>query len=340
MPADITIKEASYEPSNGIIGSKLTLSYSGTDMNKKIVNTIRRVTLNDIPTYAFPPELIIISKNTSVFTNDYMRDHLCQLPIYDIHDNENDLVFLHPKYWDQVDYSDKERHIHEHEANMNISMSVNVKNDTEKLMNVTTNDAVIMKNNKKITMYDKKYAPLIIQLRPGQAFSCTMRSALGVGERGDIWAASADPYYDIDEENSQILAMYESKGQLDEYEYLIKTCDYILHKLKHLKLELQEQFITKKLNKTHNKIVINLMNEDHTMGELINNALQDLPEVNYSGFCKPDGYIREGNIKLECNEKSSCADAFNKAIVNLEDSFNVMKPQFVKLYAKHKKNKK
>ena len=332
MPIDIKIKELSYEPNNGIIGSKLSLSYSGSDINNKIVNTIRRVTLNDIPTYAFPSELIKISKNDSVFTNDYMRDHLTQLPILDIHSDENELFFLHPKYWEKVDYNDETREIHESE--INISLYVNVKNDSQNIISVTTNDATIMKGDEKINMFNKKYPPLIIQLKPGQSFVCSMRSSLGIGEKSDIWAASANSYFDVDEKDNSIVGMYESAGQLDEYEYLIKACDFILYKLEQLKLDIQEQFTSAKLNKNQKQIFIVLNNEDHTMGELINNALQDLPEVLYSGFCKPDGYIKEGIIKLICTS-GTCLEAFNKVIDNLENTFRHIKPLYVKLYSKH-----
>jgi len=338
MPIDISVKESSYEPNNGILGSKLSLLYSGNDINHKMVNTLRRVTFNDIPTYAFPPELITMTKNTSVFNNDYMRNHLSSLPILDIPSSENDLFYLHPKYWNNVDYSDGERITHENE--IIIDMYINSTNNTQHIMNVTTNDATIIKNDIKISMYDTEHPPLLIQLKPGQSFNCHMRSSLSIGENSDIWAASSNSYYDIDDDTSQILASYETKGQLHEYEFLIKACDYVCYKLEELRSNLNEKVISGQINKNNNIIMIYLVDEDHTMGELINDTIQDLSTVEYSGFSKPDNLVRLGLIKVKCVDIHSPIDAFNEASSILTKKFKHIKQEFIKLHTKDKKDTK
>jgi DNA-directed RNA polymerase subunit L len=336
MTFDISVKESSYEPNNGILGSKLSLLYSGNDINHKIVNTLRRITFNDIPTYAFPPELITMTKNTSVFNNDYMRDHLSQLPILNIPPSENNLFYLHPKYWNNIDYSDKERDIYENE--IIIDMYINSTNNTQHIMNVTTNDATIIKNDIKISMYDTVYPPLLIQLKPGQSFSCHMRSALSVGEKCDIWAASSNSYYEIDDKTKQILASYETQGQLHEYEFLIKACDYTFYKLEELQSNLNEKVISGEINKNNDTINIYLVDEDHTMGELINDTMQDLSTVIYSGFSRPDNLVRMGVITVKCDNKHSPIDAFNEASSILIKKFKHIKQEFTKLHAKTNTN--
>ena len=107
---DISIIAKKYDKANKFITSKLELEFDGTDMNHIIVNTLRRVSFDDIPIYAFA--YINIEHNNSVFNNDMMKIRLNQLPIYNI---DTDMYFLHPTYWEIVDYDNKNRLKHEKE---------------------------------------------------------------------------------------------------------------------------------------------------------------------------------------------------------------------------------
>ena len=53
----------------------LHLNISGSSVNYIIVNTIRRIILNHIPIHAFNYDDIIITKNTSVYNNNYMKNN-------------------------------------------------------------------------------------------------------------------------------------------------------------------------------------------------------------------------------------------------------------------------
>jgi hypothetical protein len=43
----------------------------GKSVNPVLVNTLRRLSYDYVPIYAFPGESIQIEKNTSIFNNDY-----------------------------------------------------------------------------------------------------------------------------------------------------------------------------------------------------------------------------------------------------------------------------
>ena len=68
----------------------LKFNITGSDINEVVLNTIRRVILELIPTYAFARDDIIIEKNKSIYNNDYMTNRISNFPIWGItNDIEN-----------------------------------------------------------------------------------------------------------------------------------------------------------------------------------------------------------------------------------------------------------
>ena len=150
-------------------------------------------------------------------------------------------------------------------------------------------------------------------MRPAQTFKCSMRAALGVGERDNIWAAAANVYYDdmttddikgefIDNPNNKIHFTVESQGSYDEYDMLIKSCNFIVKKLTDIKNDLNKKFSAKEIVDS-NEIIIVLDGEDHTMGELLNFSFQNHPDIIFSGVSKPDHLVNSVKFKIACSEK-------------------------------------
>ena len=327
----ITIKETEYIPFNGIISSQLKLEITG--INSITANTLRRIIQDDLPIYAFPSELIKIEQNTSTFNNDQMRDHLSQLPILD---QDSGISYLDPMYWKEIDYKNLEREKDEHEKI--IDLYVNVHNVSPEVMNVTIDNAKIFVDGEQIDMWKNyKTKPLLIQLKPDATFKCHMRSALGTGERNAIWSAGlAFPY----EDGNKIIFTLESFGQMDEYTLLIKACDYINHKLSELKKQIEKNVTEGKL--PNKKIIfIELEDEDFTLGNIVNDLLQDHPNIIFSGVAKPDHLIKAIRIKVECDDKfpSPIKPLYN-VIDELVDRFNTIKSQLKVLYKKLGKDEK
>ena len=286
--------------------SKLVLQLSGSDNNIKICNTLRRVAMNDLPNYAFPAELIKISENTSVFNNDMMRLRLSSLPIID---TNIDFFFLEPKYWYNVNYADPKRLRHEQEKQ--IEISINIYNNTNKIRNVTTNDIHYYEEGQEIKKYDTKCPYLIIQLRPSETFKCSMKATFGTAERNNIWAC-CNAYYDdmttddiketkIENKNNTITFTIESFHNNDEYDLLIKACDYIMKKMDDIMSDLNKKYQEKEILDTSSLILV-LKNEDHTIGELMNYYFQNHPKILFSGVTKPDHSIKEIKFKILCSD--------------------------------------
>lgn len=198
---DIHIEELEHHKSNGLDSGWVKLQLSGNDLNVKICNALRRVVRTNIPTYAFPVGLIKIDHNTSVaFNNDYMRGRISQLPISGI---KSELFSLHEKYWKNVNYADPNRLKHDDE--LHIEANLKVHNNTNEIMDVTTNDLRVFVDAKKVQMYNTKYPILIIQLKPDESISFSARGALGVGENNTIWDGARNSYYyyeDVDSDGN------------------------------------------------------------------------------------------------------------------------------------------
>jgi DNA-directed RNA polymerase subunit L len=292
------------------VSTKLVLDFKGKDVNNIIINTLRRVSMDDIPCYAYTFEQMKITDNTSIFNNDMVRCRLEQLPVPNI---ICDLFDLDESFWKNIDYSDPKRLKHPKEKSL--ELNINVYNNTNDIKNVTTNDSKFYEDGYEIVdKYNKECPILLIQLRPAETFKCTMRAVLGVGLRSNIWAASGNSYFDdntidvngniIDNENNRTTLTIESLGQYTEYDILIKSCMFIKKKLDAILNNVMEKINSKELIESKEMIFI-LDNEDHTMGELLNDSFQNHPDIIFSGVSKSDHFIRSMKIIICVNKLKS-----------------------------------
>lgn len=296
---DISIDEIKKVPWEGLQYSELTLRFKGKDANITLLNTLRRILIDNIPTYAFPPEKIQIKKdnNTSKFNNDFMRLRLSQLSIPNIKSN---IYYLPPKYWEDVDYSkDYEKHPQEKQ----IEIYVNSTNTTDVLSRVTTSDIQYYEDGVLVRdKYNKDYPIVLIELCPGEKFKCHMVSALGVAEKNmhegtSIWSGVTNAYYE--ETKDGINLVIESQGQCDEYELMWKACKYMQAKMDELKNTLLE-----KQKDAHVKQVeVLLDNETYTIGGILTDVLQNRDDVVFAGVTKPNHLVKSVLIKIEYKDE-------------------------------------
>lgn len=286
---DITISEVERRPLNDLDFSYLTLKLSGKDVNCIFLNTLRRCMIDNIPTYAFPPQNITIPKdgNTSVFNNDQMRLRLSQLPILD---TKLELAYLPNEFWKNVDYT-KERTLHPLEKQ--IELNLNVNNTTNSVMFATTNDIKYYEDGQLIeNKYNQNYPIVLVELCPNQTFKCHMLSAIGVGENSAIWAGASNVYYKQVNEDYQMTI--ESNGQFDEYELLWKACKYMQFKMEEIKSLLESQ-----PKPPSSSVELTLMDDTYTPGNIICDILQNRKDVSYAGIYKLNQLIKTVIIRID-----------------------------------------
>jgi len=273
---NVNIKQIHKQQTENLQSSQLILEFDGPTVNCCLVNALRRLCIDHIPTYAACEQSITIDKNTSIYDNDYMRLRLSQLTIPDL---KIDIPYLEDKYWKNVDYGDPNRIKHPNDNDI-IELYVNVTNDGSTNLNVTTNHAKLYINGETVNKFDEKFPLLLVQLKPDEIFSCRCVHVLGIGKLSNLWAGGNIFYeYEIENEN-HITMTLESLGQLDEYELLHKACIAMKEKVDLIRYKLKDFSTTEK------HLSIELWDEDSTMGELINVYLQEHALVQFAGVKK------------------------------------------------------
>jgi len=292
---DIKITEISKQPFKGLQSSKLILGISGKQVNSSVVNTLRRLTYDYVPTYAFDSSSITIEKNTSIYNNDMMRERLIQLTIPNISTN---IKYLDDQYFMNVDFNDPNRPRDPHDK-LQIELYINVVNNGSNVMKVTTSHAKLFIGGveEDITKkFDHDYPILLIELRPGEVFSARCVGILATGRLHSVWNAAANTFYKEINDNAYEMTV-ESSGQMTEYDILTKACSILKTKMVLLKEYIRERYETPDILNTNNLLLI-LDEEDHTIGNIVNECLQDHDGVLVSGLSKPNLLINSMHIKF------------------------------------------
>lgn len=288
---DIKIVQLLKKEFKGFQSGQLVLQFNGKSVNGPLINTLRRLAYEYVPTYAFCKSSIKIAENTSIFNNDYMRLRISQFTYPNF---KHDVIHLPEKYWKNVDYSSTIREKFAGDKST-IEMNIKVTNNESENINVTTAHADFYENNIKVEKIDKNYPSLIIQLRPGESFSMNATGALGVGMMNDIWAAAANCYYEmVDDDEHNIKFTIESQGQLDEYEILKRSCLIVIKLFEEIKHDIGDNY----MGVSTKSLEIKLKNNDFTVGGVLNEFLQMNKNIVFSGLSKPDLLIKEVVLKI------------------------------------------
>ncbi len=328
---NIDIKEIKHTTDN-YDSTCLVLDISGKDAHHSIINSLRKVCIDQIPIYALDRGKIKILRNNSVYDNTEMEVRLSQLPIKRV---PNNVVYLPLKYYKNVNFADLKLEKHP-DDNTDIELYLNAKNvGPEKIKYVTTDDLRISLNNEIITnktMYKGKEPITLIELRVGEEFECSMKGVLAVGELNSIFNSS-NSYYKQLKENSHYVFTIESNGQMDEYELLLRGIKIIVEKLKIIKENI-ENLQYEMIISENNSINLIIKNEDHTCGGPLNYVLQSMSEVEFSGVYLPN--LMEKNIAITCliDKKYKITDIFSKAIDNTIKLYNSIEKKVIEISKK------
>ena len=298
-PLDIKISQINKKESVDLYTSQLVLSISGKSINSSVVNTLRRLCYDYVPIYAFPVENIKIEKNTSIFNNDQMKLRLSQITIPKLN---IPVYYLEDVFWKDVNFTNPQRVKHPQD-NKVLELYVHAENTTKDILNVTTNHIKLFENGIELKdKFSQNFPHLIIQLRPGEVFSCNCPGILGIGKLNAIWCAAGNVYFK-ELNNDKYELTVESQGQMDEYEILHKACRIVKEKIEVTKKLVKDKYDESIMEKT-DILEIQLYNEDHTLGGIINRCLQDNKHVVFSGLSKPNFLIDTMLIRFKTKKEN------------------------------------
>lgn len=339
-PIDIKISQVHKQEFKNLQSSQLILDISGKTVNSTLVNTLRRLCFDYVPMYAFPSELINIEKNTTIFNNDYMRLRLSQIVIPNI---LVDIHFLEDKYWKNVNIKNPDREKNPSDKKV-LEFYINAINNTNDRMDVTSEHMKIYEDGIELKdKVDHEYPYLIIQLRPGETFSCRCVGCLGIGKMSSIWSPVGLVFFNYIDDNKFKFTI-ESKNQFDEYEILHKACEALKDKLDITKKLIKEKYDLP-LYKNISALKIILENEDHTLGGIINEYLQNSKKVLFSGLSKPNLIIDNMAIEFTTVDNDpikifiDTLDYITKIFDNIESQIEKLGDKFIN-YEKINKGKK
>jgi len=275
--SDINLSINSYLNDNSFLPNHIHLIFEGEGINHIILNTLRRIILEDIPTYAFNLNNINISKNSSVYNNDYMRNRIENLPLIGMNfpldlDEYNELR-RYNRGFKMIDEENDNNNSSESE----ITIYCNIKNDKDINLDVTSeNIEFFRKDNRIESFYENPI--LLIKLKFNEEFEFSAKSDKGIALNHSRYSCVGVCCYNIINDKKYLFKI-EPRGQLSSYEILDRCCEIIKFRLK---LILEKIMNTKFTNDNHGKILLG--NEDHTFGNILARGLQDHKNIEFAGY--------------------------------------------------------
>jgi DNA-directed RNA polymerase subunit L len=340
----------------------LVISLTSPKLNHVIMNTIRRVIMELVPVYAIDKKDIDITKNTSIYNNDYIKLRISNFPVHGVNNKEDtierskqlehdanvsifdkkieDLTIL-----EEIDKRDKL------EKSQNLNMYINIKNTTQDILNVTTDDAKFQLEGKSIVSPYKRPL-LILKLKPNEEFIGSCISTLNIGLKGANYIPVSACTF-TSEENNLYKLNIESLKQLSEKELILRACKIINIKLNYfLKIinERIDEYKSSKISDDFNlnnssesetesatrnssdetleehrvKGVIKIENESHTFGNLLSRFLQDHKSILFAGYKIDHLLIKELTIayKTDGTDIINIIDDIIKESIGLFDTIH------------------
>lgn len=273
-----TVNNVSYDKTLGY--SRLEFNIAGPDINYVMVNTLRRTILTDIPTYAFTE--FKFTKNTSVFHNNFLKNQIRNIPVWGIENNidiyvkENKKVNVAEDLDNVEEVNLDESAIETNTSSLNqLTMYVDYTNNSNMIVSVTTDDAKFYFGQKLI---DNPYKSVqLVKLQPNQEIKFSAITTIGIEKESSIFSPVSVCVYEEIKDN-EFKFIIESRNNITEMQLFNKAYKNLSKKLN----SIVEQIEDDKENKLEG--VLQLYNEEHTMGNLISHGLQKHKNIDFAGY--------------------------------------------------------
>ena len=317
--------------------SRLDFKLAGPNINYIVANTIRRTIFSDIPIYAFNE--FKFEKNSSIFNNTYLKLRLKHLPIWGI-ENTVDFIDYNIKSTDpalnDIPEEDNEGDNNGDNVELNIektlnisnlkqfTMYVNIKNKTNNIITVTTNDAKFYYDEKQIKSPYKSHIP-IVKLQPDQEIIFSAITKIGCEHEDAMYGAACIAGYKQINEN-EFDFFVESRGQLDEKRIIHVAMINIERRIRNfLKLleEENKQKVKTEEEKLQGLIIVN--NEDHTLGNLIAHGLQMHSSISFAGYNLPHPLAKKVHFHYKLEKEDNIREIIKEVIEYYSKIFEYIK---------------
>jgi DNA-directed RNA polymerase subunit L len=324
--SDIQIRVVEHSKINDSYNNYLMLGIKGSGINNVIMNTLRRVIMELVPTYGFDKKDINITKNTSIYNNDYMRLRLSHFPVIGIQNDFETInrsgeleyeanISTFEKKIEDLNEIEKRETAEKLEKSQNLIMSLNIKNTSNDVLCVTTNDDFVKyfyKGNPIASPY--KQDMLIIKLKPGEEFTCTAASSLNIGLKGANFMPNAvcvfaEPEYSSDS-NAEYLLNIESLKQMTEQDIIIRACSIIDIKLANFLDVLTSKILEYKSESITDNF--NLENKNQSSDETDSDSISDSAVRNSADEVLEQHRVK-GIIKIE-NESHTFGNLLSRML--------------------------
>jgi len=270
-------------------------------VNNTLVNTIRRVAFENLPTDAFDPELIVFKKNTTIYHNDYMRKRISNLPVHGLPNTRkrfNDFISANYDFVIKhvIPTKDKKNEVEVDEAIYNnvevkdfsvekndtlvLTMYCNKTHDSKDVdvMNVTTDDCQFTINEKSIPSPYK--VPLLLcklRYKEGIEFSASSRYSIPI--ESPLWNIVSNCFFVSKGENDFDFRIA-SKTDVTEEEILQRIKIIILEKLKNISNVVEQNYQSTEEGSGE----LRIENDKFTLSGLLTHYLQEQDDILYAGY--------------------------------------------------------
>lgn len=294
--------------------SNNTLTFELKNKNIKISlsNALRRIILSEIPMFSIDYNTINFSKNTSMLHDEFLARRLVLFPInYDIVLNNN---------IEEIEISLTKKNEEDHMIDI-LSKDFKVNTTTKELNNLFFSEDILFgklkpgqeiilncKLTKKIAKYDgPQFCPVSVcpvgfkrddnkineMLKEmNQEINEENKEEIE-NKKKEFMMIGADRIYLKNEKGEPQVYIFkiESVSELDSKKIFLYAIEVLKNKLNNLKSALNdnktEKISLKRNEKNFKSYDFLIIDEDHTLGNLLNSYLVDNQNINYSGYLIP-----------------------------------------------------
>lgn len=315
---------------------EMTTIYDLEGTNHVVANTLRRVILELVPTFAF--DLNVLEACTSqTYYPDEVQLRLRNLPVLCTNDrdtlkhvielekranvkaNEREETEMERRYQELLEA--------EQRAN-NFTMSISFENKSSGIYAVTTDDAKFFEKGSPVPNPYRHAPLLLLKLKPGEVLKASCVARLDIPMRDAVFKP-AHVTYESNPEETAFKLRVQSHCQLPEDEIMQRACLIIIDKCKQLEAVMVARISAAQTGAlTEGNLYIE--NEGHTFGNYLTDKLQDHPKVASAGYTVPHPFDKRVHLFYK-TDGTSILDILKDVFARCEAEMRDLAQQLARL---------